>query len=162
MRTRPRTVVIALGTALRGDDGLGPAVADALSGRLGGAAILRGRDDPLALLAAWEGAGLAVIVDAAAPGPAPGTIRRIEGCGAPVVPDLSACSSHGLGLAEAMALGKVLGRLPRRLVIYAVEARSFETGAPLSAEVAAAVPEVAHRIAAELAALPGPEAVPHA
>ena len=48
-------------------------------------------------------------------------------------------STHGFGLAEALELARALGQLPRRCIVYAIEGASFETGAPLSPEVAAAV-----------------------
>jgi hydrogenase maturation protease len=50
-------------------------------------------------------------------------------------------STHGLGVAEAVALGDALGRLPRRLIIIGIEGRRFEVGADLSPEVARAVDE---------------------
>ena len=72
--------------------------------------------------------------------------------GAQALPkDLARCSSHGLGLAEAVELGKALGRLPGRLVIFAVEAATLEQGAAISPRVAAAADEVASSVAAEIA-----------
>ena len=51
-------------------------------------------------------------------------------------------STHGLGLAEAIELGRALGRLPARLVVYAIEGQGYATGAPLSPPVARAAEEV--------------------
>lgn len=144
-------VVIALGSRFRGDDGVGPTVAERLNGRLAGCTIVEGRDDAMAIVSAWEGAALAVVVDAAVSGASPGTIHRSEVNAEPLPRDLARCSSHGLGLAEAVELGKVLGKLPGRLVIYAVEAKTFEPGAALSAEVTAAIGEVVLSVKAEVA-----------
>ncbi len=55
-----------------------------------------------------------------------------------------------LGLAAAIELGRTLGRLPPRTVVYAIEAESFEAGAPLSQPVAAATVIVADRIRSEI------------
>lgn len=145
-------VVIALGARHRGDDAIGPLVAAALRDEHLPCRIVEGCDDTLSILNAWDAAALAIVVDAAVSGAAPGTIHRLDGGQAPAVKDLSRCSSHGLGLAEAMQLGRVLGRLPARLVVFAVEAESFDIGAGLSAEVAATVPALAGEIAHEVAA----------
>ena len=146
-----KVVVIALGSRFRGDDGVGLSVAERLSGRLAGYTIVEGRNDAMAIVCAWENAALAVVVDAAVSGAAPGTIHRLEVDAGPLPRDIARCSSHGLGLAEAVELGKVLGRLPGRLVVYAVEAKTFEPGAALSAEVTAASEEVVLNVEAEVA-----------
>ena len=150
----PETVVvIALGARFRGDDGVGPFVADQLTGRLDGCTIVEGRDDAMAIVSAWEDAALAVVVDAAVSGVLPGAIHRLEVDTQPLPRELARCSSHGLGLAEAVELGKVLGRLPGRLVVYAVEAKTLEPRAGLSPEVAAAAGEVARHVEAEIASI---------
>ena len=146
-----KIVVIALGNRFRGDDGIGPFVADRLNGRLHACTIVEGCDDAMALVSAWESAALAVVIDAAVSGAAPGTIRRLEAGAQPLPRDLARCSSHGLGLAEAVELGKALGRLPARLVIFAVEAGTLEPGAALSPEVTVAVNEVVRNVEAEIA-----------
>jgi len=161
-----KVVVIALGNRFRGDDGIGPiiaerlkenaerlkkSVADRLGGRVGGYTIVEGKDDAMALVSAWENAALAVVIDAAVSGAAPGTIRRLEAGMQPLSKDVARCSSHGLGLAEAVELGKALGRRPGRLVIFAVEANTFEQGAAMSPEVSAVVEELVQTVEAEIA-----------
>jgi hydrogenase maturation protease len=146
-----KIVVIALGNRFRGDDGVGPLVADRLRGHLDGCTIVEGRDDVMALVSAWENTALAVVIDAAVSGAAPGTIRRLEAGAQPLPRDLARCSSHGLGLAEAVELGRALGRLPDRLVIYAVEAATLEPGAALSREVTSAADELVRNVEAEIA-----------
>jgi hypothetical protein len=53
-------------------------------------------------------------------------------------------------VAEAVELGRALGRLPPSLRIYGIEAGQFELGSPPSREVLAAVEELARRIAQEV------------
>ncbi|VVM06466.1 hydrogenase maturation protease [Methylacidimicrobium tartarophylax] len=144
----PRSVLLAgLGNPDRGDDGFGPAVLARLA-RLSlpeAERIVCAR--PLDLLDRWPGRRLAIVVDAAM-GEEPGRLRRLE----PLcqgLPRPTACSTHGLGLAEAIDLGRSLGLLPARLIVYAAEGLDFSPGAPLSPRVAAAVEEAAARIAAE-------------
>jgi hydrogenase maturation protease len=146
-----KVVVIALGNRYRGDDGVGPHLAARLGDLPAGCAVLEGVEDSMTMVNAWTGARLAVVLDAAASGAPPGTLRRFEAGESPLPKELARCSSHGLGLCEAMALGRAIGRMPSRLVVYAVEARSFEPGAALSPEVAMQAERVAPRIAAEIA-----------
>ena len=54
----------------------------------------------------------------------------------------SSSSTHAVGVGEAIELARVVGRLPSRIVVYGIEGSRFETGAALSAEVAAAVGRV--------------------
>lgn len=150
-----KAVVIALGNRLRGDDGIGPVVAERLKGRIDGCSIVEEKDDAMAIVCEWEDAALAVVIDAAVSGAAPGTIHRSEIESGPLPRDLARCSSHGLGLAEAVELGKVLGRLPDRLVIYAIEGANFELGAGLSREVSTVAEDAARAIETEIASLNG-------
>jgi len=142
--------VIALGNRFRGDDGVGPLIADRLRAVSSGIAIVEGVDDSLAIINAWDDRALAVVVDAAASGAPPGTLHRRDLGRAPLPRELARCSSHGLGLAEAVELAGVLDRLPARLVIYAVEAADFTPGASLSPEVTAAADVATRQIMAEL------------
>lgn len=147
-----RVQVLALGNADRGDDGLGPAVAARLRGRLPAGAELRMcGGDALGLIEGWAGLAALVCVDASAPAGEPGRIRRLEPAMDELVAEPASC--HGFGLAEALALARVLGLASPRLVVYAVEGRSFRIGAPLSAEVAAAAEAVAGRILGEVGRL---------
>ena len=145
-----KIIIIALGNRFRGDDGVGPVVADKLRSRLPGCAIVEGREDSMAIVNAWEDAELAVIIDAAFSSASPGSIHRLEVGDQPLSKDIARCSSHGLGLAEAVELGKVLKRLPARLVIYAAEASSFEVGTALSPQVSAAATQLALQVETEI------------
>jgi len=147
------TVVIALGNRFRGDDAAGPCVADRLRHLGVDCRIVDGAEDALAIMDAWQEARTAIVVDALDGGGSPGAIRRIEFGIQPLPKDLARCSSHGLGIAEAIELSRVMGRLPASVIIYAIEAASFEPGAPLSPAVRDAVETVADRIASEVCSL---------
>lgn len=143
-------VVIPLGNRSMGDDGVGPAVLDLLAADEGTAFAVREPRDAMGMVACWEGASTTIVVDAAQSGAKPGTIHRIEHADGVVPKDAGRMSSHGMGLAEALALSEALGRTPPRLVVYAVEAASFEPETPLTPAVAASVPAVAAQIRAEI------------
>ncbi|WP_084959945.1 hydrogenase maturation protease [Thermoactinospora rubra] len=135
-----RAVVVGVGNDYRGDDAAGLEVAR----RLGG---LENGGDPAQLIDFWAGAELAVVVDAAHAHDPPGTIRRHEGLD---LPARCQASTHGLSLADAVELGRALGRLPRRLVVYTVEGADFGIGRPMSPEVRASVDEVVRAVGRDL------------
>ncbi len=148
------TLVIALGNRQRGDDAVGPLVADRLVARAPGVEVLEGALDPMALVNAWEGRPSVIVVDAASSGAPPGTIHRPGAHGDPLPKEIARCSSHGGGLAEALALARALGRSPPALRLYAIEAASCEAGEPLSPRVAAALEDVVDSVLAALSSAP--------
>lgn len=145
-------LVVGVGNRYRRDDGAGPTAA----ARLGEAArvpvaLLDGIGDGTALLDAWRGADTVIVLDAMKSGAAPGTIRRLDAGTEDGPADVAAMlgagralggSTHGLGVAEAVALAQTLRRLPRRLVIIGVEGARFDAGVDLSPAVEQAVDEV--------------------
>jgi hydrogenase maturation protease len=141
-------LLIGLGSPF-GDDAAGPAVVSRLvaEGLPAGVRVLMPRR-PDALLDALEGAEAAVLVDASRAGLAPGTVHEPV---AEALGEARALSSHGLGVAGALALAAALGRAPRKLAVVAVEASALD-GEGLSAPVRAALPEAARRVRAKIAA----------
>lgn len=144
-----RLVVIGLGNEQRRDDGVGPAVAAEVSARRPpGIRVLTCAVEPTALLDAWDGADLAVLVDAAAgPDAVPGRVRR---CAIDDVVDPGVLSSHDLNLAQTYELARVLDRAPRRVVVVTVDVADTRHGAGLSLAVTEAVPQAVSAVLAEL------------
>ncbi|HLA66729.1 MAG TPA: hydrogenase maturation protease [Acidimicrobiia bacterium] len=130
------TVIIGVGNPDRGDDGVGIVVA-AIAGSLTGVAV-RTVNDPFDILDAWGFADRAVVIDATKGTSAPGVVTVFDVGAQPFPPAFPSSSSHGLGIADAVALGKALGRLPKHLVVIGVEGEVFD-GCGLSAAVSAAV-----------------------
>jgi hydrogenase maturation protease len=143
-------LVIGIGNRFRRDDGVGPAVLDALDGRVPAAALVEADGEPARLLDLWSEVARVVVVDAARTGAAPGTCRSFEVTDGAVLPAGPATSSHAAGVGEAWGLGRALGRLPHSLTVVAVEAADLGEGPGLSPEVAAAVPVAAGRVLALL------------
>ena len=148
-----RVLVIGLGNRIRGDDGAGPLVAELVAERAPGLEAIACEREPTDLLTLWDDAGLALLVDAVA-GPNPGTWHRLELGDGPLPrrPGPTA-STHVLTLAEVIELGRELDRMPARLVIFGIEAASFETGGELSAPVADAIGPLTDAVLAEARAL---------
>lgn len=146
----PRRLLIGLGNPDRGDDGVGPYVARRVATAVPpDVTAITETGDPLALLDRWTDTDEVVLIDAAAPRGQAGRIHRLDPLAAPLPPDLAFASTHTVGLAAALDLARVLGRLPARLVIYAIEAADFSPGAPLSPQVAAAADRLVPRLRAE-------------
>ncbi|MFK0156128.1 hydrogenase maturation protease [Streptomyces sp. NPDC090493] len=162
MKERTRVTVVGVGNEFRRDDGVGWAVVARLRERTGerslppGTVLATSDGDPGRLIALWEGVALAVVVDAAHAHPGtPGRVHRLELDSGSVAPP-SATSSHGLGLGEAVELARVLGLLPERLVVFAVEGADGSFGTGLSPAVAAAVPGLVAAVEDEIARTRGP------
>ncbi|GLW25939.1 hypothetical protein Mame01_59810 [Microbispora amethystogenes] len=141
--TTGETVVVGLGGDLRGDDAAGLAVARLLGDPPPPGVAVEACGDAAALVEAWSGAALAIVVDAVRTGAPPGTVHdRL-----PSLPEAGwhagwQGGTHSLGLVDAVALG----RLPGELVVVGIEGGDFTPGAPMTPPVLAAV----HRTAREL------------
>ncbi len=142
-------LVIGIGNSYRRDDGVGLAVAAEIAHLdLAGVRVLTSTGEPGEILDAWADAPRTVVVDAAfGEGATPGRIRRWTP-GAEAAP--AAVSSHALGLPATYALGQALGRVPRELVVFTVDAAEVGYGVTLTPHVAAAVPDAVDAIVSEI------------
>lgn len=98
------------------------------------------------LVTLMEGRDHVIIVDACTSGAAPGTLHRIDGMGDNLPGWLRSVSSHGIGVAEGIQLAHVLGDLPERIDIWAIEGVNYDNGEDLTPEVA----ETVERLVGEL------------
>jgi hydrogenase maturation protease len=150
--------VIGIGNIYRRDDGVGPAVVERLRARhLPGVRLAECDGETTRLLELWDGAGVAVIVDAVrlAGLGLPGRIHR-RSLHHPAGSGGRVATAHAADLGDAVELAAVLGRLPRLLLLYGVEVADTSFGLGLSAPVAAAADHVADEIARDLAGRAGP------
>jgi hydrogenase maturation protease len=98
------------------------------------------------LIEYFRGAEAVVLIDAMLSGRAEVVVRRLERGDLSVRAAMP--SSHGLGVAEAVALAEALGELPQSLLIYGI-------GAGNGADPADWYPELAALLQRDLAGLPG-------
>lgn len=149
----PRVLVVGFGNELRGDDGAGLEVARRVRDRAHGygTEVYELRHDPTELLDLWLGHDAVVLVDTMCSGSSPGTILRLDASHEPLPARQrhGTSSTHTAGLAETIELARVLGRLPALVIVYAVEGRRYDAGAPLSDEIAAIAPTLVERVLAE-------------
>jgi hydrogenase maturation protease len=139
--------VIGVGNAWAGDDAVGLLAARALRGKLPDDVQLREHEgEPTALLDAWDGAELAIVIDAIAGGEPAGTVRCFDATTSPLPSSFSGPSTHAFTVAQAIELARSLGRLPGRLIVVGIEGASFEAGAKPHRAVANAVDPAAAEV----------------
>lgn len=135
--------IICCGNPDRGDDGVGVLVAERL--RDFGVEAETRSGEALDLIEAWNGADNVVVVDAVETGASLGTVHLWDGREASFPPDKSV-STHGLGVAAAIRMARVLGRLPEQLQVYGIEGRRFEHGTEVSPELQLPVEHVVRQV----------------
>ena len=161
-RTAPPrpTLVVGLGSADRGDDAVGGHVARAVAALADPRVVVLEHEDPTDLIELWTGHDDVdvVVVDATCSGAPAGTLRLLEtGSARPPLAQgawarTGRGGTHAFGLAAAVELARVLGRLPERVTVVGVEAGTLEAGSPLSAAVVAAVPRAVDAVLAAVSA----------
>ncbi len=138
----PRRVLIGIGNRDRGDDSIGPLVADAVRGRTDRVVTMVREGDLAVLPLLWEPDDDVVIVDACRADDEPGTIHHIDPDALPIGIGLS---THGVCVAEAIQLARRLGQLPARLRVIGVTGRDFSFG-PLSPGLRRRLPAVVEAV----------------
>ncbi len=140
-------IFIGVGHAERQDDGVGPFVANGLRAR--GLPALVHEGDGTGLLDRWHSRRACIVIDAVADAGAAGTVRVFTDLDDPEFARAAFVhSTHRLGLPEAVALGRALGRLPDHLVVIGITGAAFGFGSRLSPPVASAAERLIDRLAA--------------
>ncbi len=141
------TLVVAVGHPDRSDDACGLAVADELRRRRLPDVSVVTAASPTVLLDGLSGYQQVVVVDAVRGGHSAGTVTvsLLDDALLPARPGDG--GSHGFGLAETVELARALGRLPARIVVVGIEPACLDAGAPMSAEVTAAITRAADIVA---------------
>lgn len=144
----PVVTVVGVGNEMRQDDGVGLLVARRLRGMVSpGVRVVECSGEVLELMDCWEGSETVIIVDALYGDAGPGTVYRFDVADNHPVPDrFFTYSTHDINVSQALELARALKRLPRRVVLYGIEACSFEPGAEMSPEVADAAESVIHSV----------------
>jgi hydrogenase maturation protease len=148
------TLVLALGNPLRGDDGVGAAVLQALPALPSGVTGLDGGTPGLGLVLSLQGYDRAIILDAADMDETPGTWCRFTPDSLRTRnPDLRG-TLHDAGLAEALLLGEALQTLPSEIIIFGIQPGEIGWSPGLTPAVAAAIPGLCETIMSLLAIEP--------
>lgn len=130
-------MVIGVGNVFRRDDGVGPAIAAEVEAmRLPGVRVVC-TAETAAILDAWSGTEVAVVVDAAGGG-SPGRVRR---CDLQDLVEGPSLTSHELSLTLTYELARALDRAPGRVVVVSVDVADTGHGEGLTPLVRAALPQ---------------------
>jgi hydrogenase maturation protease len=137
-----KRMVIGVGNPTRGDDGAGLEVAR----RVVSVEAHQALQGSYELMDVWEGADEVIVVDAARSGAPPGTVHRFDAHDEQLPIGLLATSTHSVGVVETIEMARLLGRLPKRVVVYGIEVSSLGPEVGLSAKVEQAVSELVTEI----------------
>lgn len=147
--------MLSIGSELRGDDGVGSAVVEQLRRSISlpeGVELIDGGLADFSLLLMKPDLDKLIIVDAANMDLPAGEWRRLAVGqeGFQILENADRSTLHGLGLAEALSLGRVLGILPQEVVIFAVQPKEIGYRSGLSNPLMRTVTEVCTAIQIEL------------
>ena len=137
-------LILGCGNLDRSDDGAGLLTARRL--RELGIETQEHGGEPLSLMEAWRRAEEVILIDTVVSGRATGEINVWSVRTDPVPAFQFRCSTHALGIADAIEMARTLDRLPSKLILYGIEGIKFDIGGSLSPEVADAVEKLAWQI----------------
>lgn len=128
--------VIGVGNVWRGDDAVGLQAVRRLRERLGPSVeVVEAEGDGLAILDLMEGIDHVILIDAVQGEGRPGTTVRLDLSTETRWGALIPCSTHAIGIADAIDLARTLGRLPKQIILYGIEIESVDSGVSLSGSV---------------------------
>ena len=138
-----RTVVIGVGHRDRADDGIGPAVVDALSHRTDRVTTVVREGDLAVLPLLWECDDDVVIVDATlASSEQVGELHEVD---PEELASSMGLSTHGINVVDAIQLAERIGRAPARLRVIGIGANDFGHGS-MSRQLHGRVDELADEL----------------
>ncbi len=152
MAPRKSILVIGIGNSFRGDDGIGPIIAEQIQKMVPGQVDVRSHiRDGFALIQLWKGYDHVYIIDAVSSGRTPGRAHRFDALSKPFPQHFfTHNSTHDINISETIALAQTLEMIPEKLIVYGVEGKDFSIGAALSDEVRKAVIPVTGMIITDL------------
>jgi len=146
--------IIGVGNLFRADDAVGLLAARRLKGLVQSRAeVIEAELAGLDVLDLMSGTSAVILIDAARSGRPSGTIHRLEASADPIPGDLFPHSTHVLNAVDAIEMGRTLGLLPPRVVLFGVEVGDTTAGNALSPAVAQALGQVVEQVLHELEVL---------
>jgi len=133
-------LIIGVGNEYRTDDAAGLLAARKVKElAIPGIDVTENNGDGADLIERWADKETVILIDAVLSGSAPGTIHRFSLPGAELPAEYFRFSTHLFSIPQAIYLSASLGNLPKKLMLYGIEASSFDTGTSLTREVELAV-----------------------
>lgn len=146
-----RLLVIGVGNLYRNDDSIGLLAARRLkkykSERLN---VLEQDGDGVTLMDSWKGCNRVILIDAVSSGAAPGTVHRLDASENSLPAEFFSCSTHAIGVAQAVELARSLEQLPESIRVFGIEGKDFRPGQEVSAEALSSMENVVQEILKEI------------
>lgn len=145
-------LIVGVGNVFRGDDSVGILIARFLRRYCFADNVkIIGLDLSFdELIEIWGNFEVVILIDAIDLDEKPGTIYRFEPTSEALTAEVRFFSTHTLGLAEYIEIGKAIKALPMKLIIYGIVGENFGIGAPISDEVKSSCRKVIQKIVEEL------------
>jgi hydrogenase maturation protease len=137
------TLILGLGNALLADEGVGVEVVRRLKTELahrGDLRFLDGGTLSFTLAGPIADSRRLIVVDAAALGAAPGTVRVLEGDAMDRLLRTPGKGGHEVSLADLMDMARLSASLPERRAVVGIQPSKIHWGAQLTPTLEAAVP----------------------
>jgi hydrogenase maturation protease len=148
-----KTILIGLGNILLRDEGVGVHAVNAVKERFEAPPeldIVDGGTGGLNLLPLLEGRDRVLLVDAVDFGEEPGYIGELANDAIPARFGQSQASLHQVGLAEALALARLLDIMPRELCLIGIQPQALGPGLELTDTLQEKLDMLIARISAKL------------
>lgn len=143
------TLLLGLGNTLLTDEAVGPRVVEHMQAEgnaSDGIRYLDGGTLSFTLAGPIAECGCLIVVDAAAMGTLPGTVRVFEGDAMDRQLSLHAKTVHEVSLADLLDIARLTDTLPARRALVGIEPAVVDWGSELTPGVHAAIPEAIARI----------------
>jgi hydrogenase maturation protease len=146
------TLILGLGNPLMADDGAGVQVAELLRQEPVPAEVevQDGGTAGLGLVPLMANYRRVILIDCVRFGGKAGDWRRFALQETELLGEAGTLSLHHASLRDALTLAEALDMLPPEVIIYGVQPASVEWDRPMSEDVAAALPQVAQAVLAEV------------
>lgn len=142
-----RIAVIGIGNPYRGDDAAGALVVDELKKTItSGINFFKVQGDMTVLIEHLTNFQTVFLIDACESGAFDEDWLRIDALKEEIPIDRPQTSTHGFSVSQAIEMAKNFGRLPGKLILYAIQGSRFEMSHAISQPVAKAVEVVSKEI----------------
>ncbi len=146
--------IIGIGNQFRADDAVGLLAARRLKDLVEDRAeVIEAELAGLNVLDLMAGTAAVILIDAARSGRPAGTMHRLDASADPISGDLFSHSTHVLNAVDAIEMGRTLGLLPSRVIVYGVEVGDTTAGNAVSPAVVEALDQVVERVLREVEGL---------
>ena len=153
-----RVVVLGIGNTLLSDEGVGVHTVNALEKGYDlppEVSVVDGGTSGMDCLDLLADADHLLIADAMRFGAEPGTIKRVDHDGLQAY-FKTKLSPHQVGLNDVLATMNIRGIMPKRIVLFGIQPKSFELGLELSPDIAPRLPALLACLVDELTAIGAP------